>query len=277
MSNTVTDTLSDPVSGTVRTTRGNALYRTVRSHGIAYLTSIVLGAAVWELVGRLGPKSKLIFVPLSAVLQSMGTWFTKNHAVADLRTSAVEFGIGYGIALAVGLVVGVILGRSRALNKVFGPIVYVCYTAPIITLSPVIIGVIGLNLAAESFIIFAIAVFPIIFNTIAGIRNVPRDLKDVATAFDAPRLRRLQRVEGPGALIYIMVGARMAVSRALVGLYLAELLGASNGVGFTAYTAYTNLDVPRLYAALLTLALAGMVITGLLRLIEVRITHGVEL
>jgi ABC-type nitrate/sulfonate/bicarbonate transport system permease component len=254
-----------------------ARYGVLRSPWFSYLACILLGAAVWETIGRLGPKDKLIFVPLSAVLKSLGTWFSKGHALTDIRISAVEFGIGYGIALGVGLVVGVILGRSRVLNKVFGPIVYVFYTAPIITLTPVIIGVIGLNLGAESFIIFATAVFPMIFNTIAGIRNVPKDLKDVATAFDGTRLRRLLRVEGPGALIYIMVGARMAVSRALVGLYLAELLGASNGIGYTAYTAYTNLDVPRLYAALLVLALAGVVITGLLRLIEVRVTHGVEL
>ncbi|HEX5407127.1 MAG TPA: ABC transporter permease subunit [Pseudonocardiaceae bacterium] len=262
-------------------TRGDTVtgtwHKAVRSSWFTWSASVLLGAAVWELVGRLGPHDKLVFVPLSTVLRSLGTWFSKDHALSDLRTSAVEFGIGYGIALGVGLVVGVILGRSKFLNKVFGPIIYVFYTAPIITLSPVIIGIIGLNLGAESFIIFAIAVFPVIFNTIAGIRNVPKDLKDVATAYDGPRLRRLLRVEGPGALIHIMVGARMAVSRALVGLYLAELLGASDGVGFTAYTAYTNLDVPRLYAALLALALAGMVITGLLRLIEVRITHGVEL
>lgn len=277
MSNTLTDTVSEPASDSARTGRGDALYRAVRGHWFAYLASIVLGAAVWEAIGRFGPKTELVFVPLSTVLQSAGKWFSQNHALTDLRTSAVEFGIGYGIALVVGLVVGVLLGRSRTLNKVFGPTVYVFYTAPVITLSPVIIGVIGLNLAAESFIIFAIAVFPIIFNTIAGIRNVPKDLKDVATAFDGPRLRRLLRVEGPGALIYIMVGARMAVSRALVGLYVAELLGASKGVGFAAYDAYTNLDVPRLYAALLLIALAGMVITGLLRLVEIRITHGVKL
>jgi NitT/TauT family transport system permease protein len=276
VSNTLTDTVSEPAA-TPPAGRGDVLYRAVRGHVFAYLASIALGAAVWELVGRFGPRGELIFVPLSSVLESTAKWFTDNQALADLRASAVEFGIGYGIALGVGLVVGVLLGRSRTLNKVFGPTVYVCYTAPVITLSPVIIGIVGLNIGAKSFIIFSIAVFPIIFNTIAGIRNVPKDLKDVATAFDGPRLRRLLRVEGPGALIHIMVGARMAVSRALVGLYVAELLGATHGVGYIAYNAYTNLDVPRLYAALLVLALAGMVITALLRLIEVRITHGVEL
>lgn len=250
----------------------SSLFR--RNQWLFYVVSLVAGAAVWEIVGRVGPKSALIFIPLSNVLESLGMWFAHNDAVGQLGRSGVEFGIGYGFALLIGIIMGIVLGRSKIMNAVFGPVVYLFYTAPIIALSPVIIGVIGLNLKSGSFIVFATAVFPVIFNTEAGIRTIPPNLKDVATAFDGPRLRRLLRVEGPGALIHIMVGARMAVSRGLVGLYLAELLGASQGIAYAAYTAYTNIDVPRLYAALLVLALTGMLITGLLRLIEVQITHG---
>src|SRR6185369_8604867 len=70
---------------------GGALRRVLPSPWITYPASIILGAGVWELVGRLGPKSKLVFVPLSTVLESLGDWFSHDHGLADLRTSAIEF------------------------------------------------------------------------------------------------------------------------------------------------------------------------------------------
>jgi NitT/TauT family transport system permease protein len=226
---------------------------------------------LWEIAARFIIRDKLFLVAPTAVWeraqQLLATGELQKHTV----TSSIEFFGGFALAAVVGIVLGLALGTSGAIRTVFTPWVSAIYSTPIVALSPLLILWFGLGLASKIVVVFMVAVFPVLVNTQAGIESADERLVETARAFGAKRLQIFTKVLLPSAVPFIVAGLRLGVGRGLVGVVVAELFGATAGLGYMITVASQVFDMGGLFAAVVILAAAGVLSTEAIRVVERRI------
>jgi NitT/TauT family transport system permease protein len=127
---------------------------------------------------------------------------------------------------------GVIIGWYRRIRLILDPFLNALYAAPRIAMMPLIIIWFGIGMWSKVFIVFLSAFFPILVNTVAGIRNMDRDLLRAARAFCASDWQIFKTLAIPGSVPFILTGVRQGVAVGLIGVVVGEMLGSSEGVGF---------------------------------------------
>src|SRR5262249_49350656 len=139
---------------------------------------------------------------------------------------------GFGLAAVAGIALGAAMGASAPVRDYLEPAFAALYSTPIVALAPLFIAWFGIGEASKIAVIFLYAVFPIVVNTTAGVRHVDRDLLDLARAYCANRPQTFVTVLLPAALPHLIGGLRLGVARGVVAVVVAELFGASAGLGF---------------------------------------------
>lgn len=233
--------------------------------------SLLVAAALWEIIGQFVIKSPILFVPLSAVLKRGYELWQTGELQHNTWVSCIEFLGGFGLAAFVGILLGAILATSRPLKTLFEPWVSMLYATPVIALGPLFVLALGIGVGSKIAIIFLTAVFPILINTIVGLSNTDRHLIEVGRAFGATNRQLFQKVRLPAATPFVIAGLRLGVARALVGVVVAELFGARAGLGFMILSSTQNFDTAALYVGVLVLAVAGIVSVELLKYLEMKI------
>ena len=237
------------------------------------LISLIVVLAGWELTGQYVLTNRLFFAPLSdvigAIVELSGTGELQRHIGASFKA------IAYGMALAivVGIALGILLGVSRMVADYSEVYLNALYATPLVAIAPLLILWLGIGIASKVAVVFLISVFPILISTASGVRNVDKYFLDVALAFGADRTQIVSKVLVPAALPFLLTGIRLAIGRAIVGVVVGELFGASAGLGFLIYTSGQTFDVPALFAGVLCLAFAGVSLTWILQTLERRLVR----
>jgi NitT/TauT family transport system permease protein len=237
------------------------------------MISLVVFLVGWELLGRYVLTNKLFFVPISDV--AIAFWKLVLNGQLGVDAAASFTAIAYGMALAVifGVAFGVVLGASRTVADYSEVYLNALYSTPLVAIAPLLILWLGIGLASKVAVVFLISVFPIVISTAAGIRNVDRNFLDVARAFGATKFQIVRKVLVPAALPFVITGIRLAIGRAIVGVVVGELFGATAGLGFLIATAGQTFDVPDLFVGVLCLAFAGVSLTWMVQAIENRLVR----
>ena len=237
-----------------------------------WIASLIFAAAffgLWEFVGRTG--NPLILPPPSMVLAAFIDILVTGRLWEALAPSLQLLVVGFIVALVVGLVLGVVIGRSRTADLTLSPYLAALYATPDIALVPIILVWFGFGFSGRVVVVFISAIFPILYNVTAGVRQAPEDLIDVAKAFGAGRMRILFQVILPSALPYIMAGIRLSVGRAVVGMAVAEVYLRLGGIGGLIYAYGSRFVTDYLIASILILPILGIGLTRLLAYFERRI------
>ena len=179
--------------------------------------------------------------------------------------------VGFAIAGVIGVTVGTVMGMYLPLAKVLNPFINAGYVLPTAAIVPLLIIWFGIGLTSRVVTVVIFCVFEILISTYTGVRTVDRNLIDVARSFGANRVRIFQKVLVLAALPSIVAGLRMASSRAVQGVILAELLFASTGVGGELAAAANNYQTGRMFVYILTVVLVGVTLSGLMAFCEQRI------
>jgi NitT/TauT family transport system permease protein len=238
--------------------------------------SIVVLLLVWELLPRLitmQEGTKLFFTVPSEVGGTLWRMFATGTIWEPLGVSASAFAIGLAIAIAVGLPVGVLLGRSATLNAMFDPFITAFNATPRLVFLPLLLLWFGLGLWSKVMIVFIGALFPILINTYEGVRNADRVLINVVRAFGATEWGIARLVVVPNALPYIVVGLRLAIGRAVLGVVVAEFFGSEDGLGVVMVRAASRFQVDVVFAGLIVFAALSLLMTGLVKLLEDRLSR----
>ncbi|MEK7215891.1 MAG: ABC transporter permease, partial [Chloroflexota bacterium] len=199
--------------------------------------------------------------------QLVGTGEIQKHVLA----SGLEFALGFTIAGIAGILLGLLLASSGLARTTLNPWVSALYATPIVALSPRLILWFGLGLVSKIVVVFSVAVFPVLVNTQTGIETADEKLVETARAFGATQRQIFTKVLLPSALPFIVAGLRLAIGRGLVGVVVAELFGAKEGLGFLIVVSSQTFDMGALFVATVILAVAGVVSTEGVRMIERRI------
>jgi ABC-type nitrate/sulfonate/bicarbonate transport system permease component len=213
------------------------------------------------------------FPPLSQIGTTFADEWLFTRVATDLLPSLGRMLAGYAIAIAVGVALGTLLGFSRTLSTALDPVLQFLRALPPPALIPVSLLVFGAGDSAKIFLIALGALWPVLLNTVDGVRGVDRTALDMARSYRVPAHARLTRLVLPAALPRIFAGARTALAIAIILMVVSELIGADNGVGYYVQLSQRGFDIPEMWAGTVLLGLLGFGFNALFVAVERRILH----
>jgi ABC-type nitrate/sulfonate/bicarbonate transport system permease component len=230
--------------------------------------SIAFVLVMWQLLSSMGLISQLIFSSPAAIARTAATQFADGEFWQAAWRSAVEFIIGFGLAAVVGIPLGICVGWFRSFGYFVDPWLNFFYALPRIALTPLLLIAFGIGQTAIIAVIFLGAVFEIALNTSNGARVVDRKLLDVADNFGASRSRVFTGIVIPSSIPFMIVGLRLGVARAIIGVVIGELFAGGTGLGRDIALASNTLQTAEVLFVTAFFLVIAIVMTEGLRYVE---------
>lgn len=177
---------------------------------------------------------------------------------SDLLVTLTEMLGGFGIAVLGGIVLGALIVEVRMIERVVYPLIVAVQSLPKIALAPLLLMWIGFGLSSKIAMAALVAFFPMLVNTIAGLRASDRDTNKLFRSLRASRLQTLWYLKLPAAAPFIVAGLDVAFVFSLLGAIVGEFVGASSGLGYAIMQLQFQLDTPGVFAILVVLGLLGL-------------------
>jgi ABC-type nitrate/sulfonate/bicarbonate transport system permease component len=231
-------------------------------------TATVVAIAVWQAVWSSGRISPLFFTGPSSIIRRFWEEWTHGRLKSDMVYSGTNFAIGVALAIATGVVLGVIIGWYRRVAMVCEPFLTALYSTPRVALVPLVLIWFGIGMWSKVFIVFINAVFPVLINTIGGVKAIDADLLRAARAFCASDWQIFTTVAIPGAVPFILTGVRQAVALGLIGVVVGEMFGGSEGIGYMVNYGGQTFQTDTVFLGVVIIAFAGIVLTSLAEQLE---------
>ena len=245
---------------------GGAPPRVRNNAWIIRLCSIAVVLIAWEIGGR---RINPLFMSYpSAIIHAAIAMIASGELLTALASSLRTLLVGFFIASCIGIAIGLLIGRYRFVDAATDWLVNAMYATPLIAIIPLVILWFGLGDSAKLFIVTILAVFPVLINTASGVRNIPRSLIDVGTAFAANERQVFLKIIIPAVIPFIMTGLRLGVGRAIIGMVAAEFFTAITGLGALIVKYGNQYDTASMFVPILILMLLGVALTSLVRKFE---------
>lgn len=195
--------------------------------------------------------------------------------VSLANTAAVTLG-AFTLALITGIVAGALIVQNRTVEMTVWPYAIVMQVTPVVAIAPIVMIWVGLDRVWLALLILAwlVAFFPVLANTVAGLRSVDRGLGDLFNLYGTSRWKRFRHLQLPAALPYVLTGARISSGLSVIGAVVAEFVagsGTSRGLGWAIVEAGSMLNVPRMFAALALLSAFGLLVWAVTTLVQRRL------
>jgi NitT/TauT family transport system permease protein len=231
--------------------------------------AVVVFFAIWEAVLTwLVPLNPMFISKPSLIFDAFVTLGDSGRLVDDLLVSAQPFAIGFAAAVAVGVVLGIVMGWRVRVGYALDPLLTALYASPLVALAPLVIIFFGVGVAGKAILIFALSVFPFIFNTYAGVKSVDPLLINVVRSLGGRERDLYLKVIVPSVLPFIVAGARYGVGRALVGIIVGEFFAATAGIGYSIAKFGDLFALDRMFVCILTMMAIAVVFTEGIRWAE---------
>ena len=234
------------------------------------LIAVVAFMFFWEFSVVWGWANPLFTSAPTRIIKAGAAMVRDGSIWNDLAVSGLEFALGYGLAVVVGVPLGILMGWYRRFNALLEPFVNALYATPRIALMPLIIIWFGVDMTSKVAIIFLSTVFPILVNTMTGVRTIDRDFIKVARSFGATDGQLFTTVALPSSVPNLLTGLRLGLGHALIGIVVGEMYGASAGIGYMMQMAGATFQTDRVMVGIIIIAAAGMALTQVLKMIENR-------
>jgi NitT/TauT family transport system permease protein len=229
--------------------------------------ALILG--VWELLGPL--IDPIFFTYPSKIATAFVTLVLNGELPYYLVQSLEVLVFGLAAAILFGIPLAVAMARVRQLDWALDLPINAFYATPMVALVPVLVLWFGIYLKAKIIVVFLFAVFPIVINTYQGVREVDRNLIEVARSFRSSERAMWQDVLLPYALPYIAAGIRLAIGRGLVGMIIAEFYTTISGLGFMVLKYANVFEMDKTFVPVITLMFLGVTLTNGAKWLEKRI------
>jgi NitT/TauT family transport system permease protein len=239
-------------------------------HAILGTVAMLAFLIFWEMAVRLGWVNPLFTSSPSQIALTGYEMFADGSIYEHIRVSAYEFFVGYGAAIVIGVPLGILMGWYSRVNAVLDPFVSALYATPRIALLPLIMIWFGIGVMSKIAIVFLGAIFPILVNTITGVRTINADFVKVARSFGANDRQMFLSVALPSSIPLLLTGLRLGLGHALVGIVVGEMYGSTHGLGFLIATSGARFQTDKVMVGIILIASAGVAMAELLRLIEKR-------
>ncbi len=247
--------------------------RELRARLLPPLLAAVVALGLWEaLVRALDVPAYLLPPPsviASTAVREAGT------LLRGTRTTGLAALAGFALSGLFGVLGALVLAASRRLERGLYPYTVVLQTVPIVAIAPLLVLWFGPGFRAVAVSAFIVSVFPVIANTLTGIRSVDPALRDLFRLYGAGRARTLVALTLPASLPHLFTGLRVAAGLAVIGAVVGEMVAGftddAPGLGIRVMTAYKQLRTDLLFGAVLCSTLLGMALFGAVGLVGDRL------
>ncbi|MEU1544745.1 ABC transporter permease [Nocardia sp. NPDC005745] len=234
---------------------------------------IALFLLLWQLAPTLGLVDEVFLPPFSVVAQAFADLVASGEMWTHISASLNRSLAGYSLALVAGIPVGIAIAWYKPVADFLNPILELFRNTAALALLPVFLLILGIGETSKVAIVVYASFFPILLNTITGVRTVDPLLVKSAASLGFSPLRLFQKVILPAALPSIFTGLRMAAASSILVLLAAEMFGARAGLGYLITAAQQNFAIPNMYAGILAISLLGLGFNGVLVTLERRLSR----
>ncbi|TFV87227.1 ABC transporter permease subunit [Blastococcus sp. CT_GayMR16] len=239
----------------------------VRRLGLTFGLPIILLAAWWFASAN---STDFFFPPLSEILTALKDEWFGPRLLADVVPSVLRLLAGYAVAVVVAVTLGVVIGTSRTVRATLEPVLEFFRAIPPPVLVPIFLLLFGIGDGMKIIVIAFGCMWPILLNTVEGVRAVDSVLSDTARTYRITGTARLRTLVLPAASPQIYAGLRQGLSVAIILMVISELFAASNGLGFAVVQAQRSFAIAETWAGMLMLGLLGFLLAMLFKLVENR-------
>lgn len=233
--------------------------------------SLVAGLLLWSLIVRLLALPAFILPGPQRVWQRFLRSLADGQLIHHTLATLLEVLAGLSLGGLFGTVVGYLLAKSPAVEKLIAPYLVASQSIPIVAIAPLLVIWFGPGIFSKILICSLIVFFPVLINTVVGLREVPQDLRDLMRSLEANRIQTFTKLEVPAALPIFLGGVRVGATLSVIGAVVGELVGADRGLGFLINVGRGQYDTALVFVAVLTLIGMAMTLYGLVLLIETRL------
>lgn len=234
------------------------------------MLSVLLGILAWHLFTRYSG------IPNFILPSPLSVWARFLRALQDgsllyhTGITLIEIVLGLLAGAVLATVIGYLLARSPALERILSPYVVASQAIPIVAIAPLLVIWLGDGILSKVVICALIVFFPVLVNTIVGVRAVPTALYDLMNSLHASRSQILWKVEVPASLPVFLGGLRIGATLSVIGAIVGELVDAEEGLGFLLQLGDFQYDTPMVFVAVFTLIGLALTLYGMVILLERR-------
>lgn len=241
---------------------GNGAIRAIQ----AGLVVVVLVG--WEALARSQIIAELFLPAPSAIAAAFPRLITESRLPYHLGVTLLEFAWGYAISVVLGIALGLAVGLAPLFERLVDPFLSAAMAVPKVAVVPLLTLWFGIGIGHKVVLVVLLSFFPILYATIAGVKQTDRSHANVARALGASRLQRVTKVVLASATPSIFAGLRVAASSALVGALFAEMIASKAGLGNLLVRATAGYDTPQTFALIIVVMLLAVAIIGVIGLLE---------
>ncbi len=235
------------------------------------LVAVLLGFCLWEGVSRLSGLPAFILPPPGAVfdrfLRALSDGSLLHHTIATL----IEVLGGLVLGLSSATLVGYAVAKSRTIERLLSPYIVASQSVPVVAIAPLLVIWFGPGQISKIMISALIVFFPVLVNTVVGVRSVPEDLRDLMRSLRATRWQIFLKLEVPAALPVLFGGLKVGATLSVIGAVVGEFVGSDEGLGFLINVGRGVFDTSLVFVAVIMLITLALVLYGLVTAVERRV------
>ena len=235
---------------------------------------LAVGAAVllaWQLASMGGLTNPIMVPSPVAIGIAFAELVTRGYFWRATWITLQETLYGFAIGVTLGLAIGALTGTFKTFRTAIYPFVIAFQNTPRVALAPIFLTWFGFGMSSKVVMAAVICFFPVVINTVAGMASVDENAKTLFRSLGASRAQTFFRLTLPGASAVAFAGIKTALTLALLGAIVAEFVGASEGLGVLIKELNFQLEVAKSFAVVIFLAVIGLVLYGLIELLERRL------
>jgi NitT/TauT family transport system permease protein len=238
--------------------------------------SLLIALLAWELATRLGGFPPFILPSPLQVGQRLAQVMLDGSLLRHALVTLEEVLVGLALGVSFATLLGYILAKWPAVERLLSPYVVASQSIPVVAIAPLLVIWFGSGQFSKVLICALIVFFPVLVNTIVGLRSVPDDLRDLMRSLRATRWQTFRLLEAPAALPVFLGGLRIGATLAVIGAVVGEFVGADRGLGFMINRARGQYDTALVFVAVLALVLMALGLYGLVVYAEKRLLRWQE-
>ena len=234
---------------------------------------VLLTLLLWTLIVRLGNYPTFILPGPGDVYRKLALVLVDGLLWRHARITLVEISGGLALGLSAATALGYGMAKSRALERFLAPYIVASQSIPIVALAPLLVIWFGTGRLSKVLVCALTIFFPMLVNTIVGVRSVDPDLAALIRSLKATRWQTFAMLEVPSALPMLLGGLKVSVTLSVIGAVVGEFVAADRGLGFLINVARGNFDTPLMFVALLTLVVMALLLYLVVVLAESLLLH----
>ncbi len=224
------------------------------------------GILLWELIVQLrGIPPYLLPAPSLVFMEIVDNW---ARLMRQLGFTAFASLVGFAAALVLGIGLGALFTTSRVVERIVYPWLVIFHAIPKVVIAPLFLVWIGFGMKSETIFVIIFTIFPILVNTVTGLKAADPELLQLARSMGATRASALWKIRVPAAMPTIMAGVKISATMAPVGAVIGEFVASNVGLGHLLIQAVGSLETPLAFAAVVVISVFGIIIWYAAELVE---------